>query len=417
MQTRLVIRFRKKKEQILKIENEVVNMFFGEKLQSVRELNGLSRKELADKLNLSEQAIWQYENQYTMPKFETVNELKKIFHVKAHFFYNEPFIDTLSNIENIAYRASDREVRKKTKMEATYINFISYFLKKFESKINLPLSILPKLRDESIQLYHHSSGNNDRLLQLEIIAENARKTLDIHSNDELLYKLELAGVYILEKSMGIEIDAYSTWTSHEKPFIILGNQKKSAVRRNFDLAHELGHLLLHYKMDLDSLSKEEHRLIEKEANDFASFFLLPREEFLEDFKMITKKSNPESYLELKMKYMVSIAALEFRAYKMGLLTFEENRYFYATLNRKKYKTKEPLDEDIPIIRPGKIRSLFDFVLTNHLFSLSELLNDYSIDRAFLEILFHLEDRSLNKYIENSNREYFSDSNIIPLFAK
>jgi len=28
-------------------------MFFGEKLQSVRELNGLSRKELADKLGLS----------------------------------------------------------------------------------------------------------------------------------------------------------------------------------------------------------------------------------------------------------------------------------------------------------------------------------------------------------------------------
>ncbi|HEM2005253.1 TPA: helix-turn-helix transcriptional regulator, partial [Listeria monocytogenes] len=43
-------------------------MFFGEKLRSVRELNGLSRKELADKLNLSEQAIWQYENQYTVPK-------------------------------------------------------------------------------------------------------------------------------------------------------------------------------------------------------------------------------------------------------------------------------------------------------------------------------------------------------------
>ncbi|EAD4808889.1 helix-turn-helix transcriptional regulator, partial [Listeria monocytogenes] len=65
-------------------------MFFGEKLRSVRELNGLSRKELADKLNLSEQAIWQYENQYTVPKFEVVNELKGVFNVKAQFFYSEP---------------------------------------------------------------------------------------------------------------------------------------------------------------------------------------------------------------------------------------------------------------------------------------------------------------------------------------
>ncbi|EFR97692.1 transcriptional regulator, partial [Listeria ivanovii FSL F6-596] len=92
-------------------------MFFGEKLQSVRELNGLSRKELADKLSLSEQAIWQYENQYTVPKFEVVNELKKVFNVKAQFFYTESFVTNISKVESIAYRAEDREARKKTKME------------------------------------------------------------------------------------------------------------------------------------------------------------------------------------------------------------------------------------------------------------------------------------------------------------
>ena len=37
-------------------------MFYGEKLSSLRKLNGLSRKELADKLNITEQAVWQYEN-------------------------------------------------------------------------------------------------------------------------------------------------------------------------------------------------------------------------------------------------------------------------------------------------------------------------------------------------------------------
>ncbi|WP_260449634.1 helix-turn-helix domain-containing protein [Listeria innocua] len=200
-------------------------MFFGEKLQSVRELNGLSRKELADKLNLSEQAIWQYENQYTVPKFEVVNELKKVFNVKAQFFYTEPFATNISKVESIAYRFSDREARKKTKMETTFIDFTSYFLDKFESKLNLPTSPLPLLRDESVQLYNMSTKTNDRLLQLENIAENARKKLDVQSNSELLYKLELSGIYILEKNIGTSIDAYSTWTSQEKPFIILGNKK------------------------------------------------------------------------------------------------------------------------------------------------------------------------------------------------
>lgn len=395
----------------------MIIMFFGEKLQSVRELNGLSRKELADKLNLSEQAIWQYENQYTVPKFEVANELKKIFNVKAQFFYTEPFATNISKVESIAYRAEDREARKKTKMETTFIDFTSYFLDKFESKLNLPPSPLPLLRDESIQLYNMSMETNDRLLQLENIAENARKKLDVQSNSELLYKLELSGIYILEKNMGTSIDAYSTWTSQEKPFIILGNKKKSAVRRNFDLAHELGHLLLHYKIDMDSLTKDEHKIIEKEANDFASFFLLPKDQFLKDFSTISKKSNPESYLDLKMKYMVSIGALEYRAYKMGLLTFEENRYFYATLNRKDYKKNEPLDEDIAIIRPGKVRSLLDLIFKNHLFSLNDILNDYYIDRSFLESLFGIENKFLSKYSEESNREYFNNSNVVSLFAK
>lgn len=392
-------------------------MFFGEKLQSVRELNGLSRKELADKLNVSEQAIWQYENQYTVPKFEIVNELKKIFNVKAQFFYSKPFITNISRVEGIAYRAEDRDARKKTKMETSFIDFISYFLNKFESRLNLPNTNIAQLRDESIKLYNKSTNSNNYVQQLEVIAKNAREKLGVMTNSDLLYRLELSGIYILEKNMGSSIDAYSTWTSQEKPFIILGNKKKSAVRRNFDLAHELGHLLLHYKMDMDSLTKDEHKKIEKEANDFASFFLLPKEQFLEDFSTITKKSNPDSYIDLKMKYMVSIGAIEYRAYKLGLLTFEENRYFYAKLNQKNYKKNEPFDEDIAVIRPGKIRSLLDLIFKNHLFSLNDILNDYYVNRSFLESLLGLEIGFLDKYLEESTIEYFNTSNVIPLFSK
>lgn len=392
-------------------------MFFGEKLQSVRELNGLSRKELADKLNVSEQAIWQYENEYTVPKFETANKLKKIFNVKAQFFYSEPFITNISKVESIAYRAEDKDARKKTKMETSFIDFISYFLNKFESRLNLPNTTISQLRDESIKLYNKPANSDDRVAQLEMIAENAREKLGVVSNSDLLYRLELSGIYILEKNMGPSIDAYSTWTNQEKPFIILGNKKKSSVRRNFDLAHELGHLLLHYKMDMDSLTKDEHKKIEKEANDFASFFLLPKKQFLEDFSTISKQSNPDSYIDLKMKYMVSINALEYRAYKLGLLTFEENRYFYAKLNQKNYKKNEPLDEDIAVIRPGKIRSLLDLIFKNHLFSLNDLLNDYYINRSFLESLLGLENGFLEKYLEEPTIEYFNTPNVIPLFTK
>lgn len=392
-------------------------MFFGEKLESVRELNGLSRKELADKLNVSEQAIWQYENKYNVPKFEITNELKKVFNVKAQFFYSEPFITNISKVEIIAYRTEDRDDRKKTKMETSFIDFISYFLNKFESRLNLPITNIAQLRDESIEYYNKSVDSDEPVIKLEKIAEKTREKLGVVSNSDLLYRLELSGIYILEKNMGSNIDTYSTWINQEKPFIILGNKKKSAVYRNFDLAHELGHLLLHYKMDMDSLTKDEYKEIEKEANNFASFFLLPKKQFSKDFSTISKKSNPDSYIDLKMKYMVSISVIEYRAYKLGLLTFEENRYFYAKLNQKYYKKNEPFDENIAVIRPGKIRCLLDLIFRNHLFSLNDILNNYHIDRSFLESLLGLENEFLEKYLEKSTVEYFNTSNVIPLFTK
>lgn len=125
--------------------------------------------------------------------------------------------------------------------------------------------------------------------------------LDNKGNGNLLFILEKRGAFVLEKSIGEKIDAYSLWTGEERPFIILGNLKKSSVRRNFDLAHELGHLLLHNKVEFSLLDKKSYSEFENEANYFAEVFLLPEEEFKKDFSSIPKNSNPNSYLDLKKK--------------------------------------------------------------------------------------------------------------------
>lgn len=115
-------------------------------------------------------------------------------------------------------------------------------------------------------------------------------------------------------------------------------------------------------------------------------------------------------MNLKSKYMVRIDTLESRAYNLGLLTFEENQYFYTLLNRYGYRKTEPLDEDIVIIRPGKIRALLDIVLKNEIYVLSDILDEHKIDRAFVESLFCLEDSFLSKYDNNSNdKNFFSIS--------
>ncbi|KRN57961.1 hypothetical protein IV74_GL001219 [Carnobacterium divergens DSM 20623] len=61
--------------------------------------------------------------------------------------------------------------------------------------------------------------------------------------------------------------------------------------------------------------------------------------------------------------------------------------------------------------------MLDLIFKNHLFSLNDILNDYYIDRSFLESLFGIENKFLSKYSEESNREYFNNSNVVSLFAK
>lgn len=390
----------------------MVKMFFGEKLQSLRELSGLSRKELAEKVGVTEQAVWQYENQYTNPKFETINELKKLFSVKVKYFYTEPVVPSVAKIESIAYRSQDRDSRKKAKMETTFIDFVNHLISQFERHLNLPPSSIVSLRNNCMEIYHTEPSHEISNTLIEQIATYARERLTVNHNRELMYKLEMSGVYILEKDMGHTIDAYSTWTEENRPFIILGSIKKSSVRRNFDLAHELAHLLLHYKIDMDSLTKDEYNEIEREANTFASYFLLPKEEFLKDFSEIKKISNPKSYIDLKQKYMVSIAALEYRAYKLGLLTYEENRYFYNALNRYDFRTKEPLDEEIAIIKPGKVRALLEVVFENGLMNMNDFLNENYIEVTFVESVLGIGRGFLAKYNIENKRHYFNQASVV-----
>ena len=56
-------------------------MFVGDSLRNVRIMYGYSRKHLSEEIGVSEQAVWQFENGFSSPKLETLNELKRVFHV------------------------------------------------------------------------------------------------------------------------------------------------------------------------------------------------------------------------------------------------------------------------------------------------------------------------------------------------
>ncbi len=387
-------------------------MFVGQNLARLRELNGFSRKDLSNKLSVTEQVIWQYEKDATTPSVQIINQLSLLFQVKSQYFFKAQSVPNQIELGNVAYRTGDRESRKKTKFEVTYLNFIDFYLRHLESFLQVPQPSIIQLHRQALKSLSATAHLTNSLI--EKIAFEARQSLKVKRNQDLMYNLELSGIYIFEKDLGLKIDAYSTWTKDSRAFIVLGNVKKSAVRRNFDLAHELGHLLLHSQIDMEELSTLEYKQVEKEANLFASAFLLPKTDFQSDFKWLTHHSNPDAYLDLKKKYFVSIMALELRAYHLNLLTYQENRYFFAQINRKGYRKLEPLDDKLIPAKPGKVKSMLKLLLDHNIINLTNFLDQFRITLPFISKLFSFPDTFLERYTKSGDHQYFSDKNIIRL---
>jgi len=88
--------------------------------------------------------------------------------------------------------------------------------------------------------------------------------------------------------------------------------KRSASRTVFDLAHELGHLVMH--SGGSTLDPDRDR----EADRFAAAFLLPREGFFREFPATDKIDWDRVHL-MKRRWRTSIAAIIRRAFDLGLI--------------------------------------------------------------------------------------------------
>lgn len=94
---------------------------------------------------------------------------------------------------------------------------------------------------------------------------------------------------IIGGNFSSNIDGMLKYIPDEDEWGIIYNKNRSEGRINFTLAHELGHHLIHrpkLQQDVFECKREDmfaademHGIIEKEANEFASYLLMPRNDF------------------------------------------------------------------------------------------------------------------------------------------
>jgi Zn-dependent peptidase ImmA (M78 family) len=147
----------------------------------------------------------------------------------------------------------------------------------------------------------------------------------------MIHTLEAQGVRVFSLPQECaDVDAYSLWHD-ERPFVFL-NTRKSAEHSRMDAAHELGHLVLHWK------GAARGRGAEHEAAQFGSAFLMPSGSVLSRAPVA---GTLRHLVTAKREWNVSVAALTYRMHDLGMLTDWQYRTLFKQISRRGYRTSEP----------------------------------------------------------------------------
>jgi Zn-dependent peptidase ImmA (M78 family) len=169
-----------------------------------------------------------------------------------------------------------------------------------------------------------------------------------------------------------KLDGVSRWFD-KNPVMLLGKDKQGAVRRRFDVAHELGHLILHQNVSREDLINDL-ALIEEQAMSFAGSFLLPASSFSSDVADFSL----DTLSDLKPKWKVSIGAMIKRLGNLELVKPEHERNLWKYYSYRKWRGNEPYDDRLKMETPLNLKAAIEMVAEDGPAEISILMSEIGL---------------------------------------
>lgn len=342
-----------------------VKQFYGDRMKNARLFRGITLTELSLRTGISKQSLSLYENGENYPDSEKGQKIALALKFPYDFFL---YHDHNKISTDVTYF---RSLTSATKMSRTSqsikLEFVAQIYEVLLNYIDFPGLELPDVDFDTNSDDFVISENTKEFDQIEQIASSVRKcwNLGMEPIDDLQYELEKHGIIVTGfNTEDDKIDAFSQRTSLNNGtvyFICVDQGKDSEGRIRFDMAHELGHILLHpWSESLELISKDEFKARERQANMFASAFLLPKESFESDAKAYA--TDLSHYLWLKKKWKSSIQSMIYRSHQLEIISSNQYQYLMRQISKKGWRTREPYDEPFPLnenIFQGALDLLFE----------------------------------------------------------
>lgn len=341
-------------------------MIYAERIKQARMLKGLTQKELAEQVGVSQVALSQYETNKTLPSPAVVFSIAIATDVTPEFLERKP--PPPLSPGSLAYRARASAKVSAREQAQHYLALFVEQTKQMSASRKLPELRLPTPLSNPFQ----SARMTRVAFGIQPLRPVSRLVNTIERHGGIVFGLPV----ILEG-----IDAFSTWATfdRERPVVALASAS-AGDRRRYSTAHELGHLVMHkgvrsYPADL-----------EKEADQFAAEFLFPAEAVR---KSLTKPLTLEMAWRLKSRWGVSMQMIVRRARDVGELSEWHYRSLFQQISAKGWRTKEPVE--IQIERPRLYRQLAETIYGQEYEK--RMAQDYSVSQPLAKSLLDQYDAS------------------------
>jgi Zn-dependent peptidase ImmA (M78 family)/transcriptional regulator with XRE-family HTH domain len=350
------------------------------RLRDARKVLRLSQGELGALVGVTRQSISAYEHGDKVPEPATFQKIADALRQPVSFFTASDG-PTFGESSTRFYRKFGADTVRRNDACAVMGDWFVQTVRYLENFVKFPPVSLPEARD---------APNGYSIEEIDEIAQDLRRQWGLGAGpiSNVLALLESKGLAVCRYEMEFEnVEAFSFWNG-SRPFIFMASDKEAGVRLRYDLAHELGHLILHRWVEQEELeNKTRLKQVESDANRFASAFLLPKTSFPSE--VYTTKL--DAFLPLKERWKVSIQAMVYRCHDLEMIDADQALNLYKQISFRKWRKREPLDDPrrIPLEQPRLLRRAIELVLERGRRQPDEILNELRIGAEWVEAFCNL----------------------------
>ena len=369
-------------DNVLSFPNQPALRLIPSRLRDARKAARLTQGDLGERVGVTRQAISAYERGDKTPEAATFRKLTEALAQPASFFTSEDR-PTFGDFSTRFFRKFGPDTVRRNEACAVLGEWFAQIARYFDQHVNYPPVDLP----EAAPIDERGSYTGD---EFDTIADlcRIRWGLGLGPISNVLALLESKGITVCRYELaGERVEAFSYWNG-ARPFIFMASEKEASARARFDLAHELGHLILHRWVENEELENPKVlKRIENEADRFAAAFLLPRRSFPNE----VYTARLEAFINLKRRWIVSVQAMVYRCRDLGLIDADQFLNLYKQISYRKWRTREPLDDPkiLPLEQPRLLRRAVELVTNAGRKHPDEILSDLRLSPYLVEAFCNL----------------------------